>query len=167
MCHDHVAQPCYSLFRMLSLAVCIPAPRASQRCGEGDPKLTFSLPYINSAGPKGDNLYEWVSTIMGPPKSVYQVGEAAAVPSGAVSSIPPDHTINSIITLPISQILQGGVFFLDIVFPQEYPFKPPKVKPGLRHEMCVSTSLPPSPQPSPWLYLVPGYVPHAHLPLQH
>lgn len=56
-------------------------------------EITLDPPPNCSAGPKGDNLYEWLSTILGPAGSVYE----------------------------------SGIFYLDITFTSDYPFKPPKV----------------------------------------
>lgn len=56
-------------------------------------EITLDPPPNCSAGPKGDNIYEWLSTILGPPGSVYE----------------------------------SGIFYLDIHFSTDYPFKPPKV----------------------------------------
>jgi ubiquitin-conjugating enzyme E2 D/E len=61
-------------------------------------EISLDPPSNCSAGPKGDNLYEWTSTIMGP------VGTTHLTKGSPYSK---------------------GIFFLDITFPTNYPFKPP------------------------------------------
>ncbi|XP_028074737.1 constitutive photomorphogenesis protein 10-like isoform X4 [Camellia sinensis] len=54
--------------------------------------LNLNPPSYCFAGPKGDSLYHWVATLIGPSGTPYE----------------------------------DGIFFLDITFPSEYPFKPPE-----------------------------------------
>jgi ubiquitin-conjugating enzyme E2 D/E len=77
-------------------------------------EISLDPPCNCSAGPKGDNIYEWVSTIMGP-SGKRAIGAAGMLIYRAHSCGNPGSPYH------------GGIFFLEIHFPSDYPFKPPKV----------------------------------------
>uniref|UniRef100_A0A7N0T872 UBC core domain-containing protein n=1 Tax=Kalanchoe fedtschenkoi TaxID=63787 RepID=A0A7N0T872_KALFE len=70
-------------------------------------ELNMDPPVDSSASPKGDNLYHWIATIIGPPDMIMNT-----------CSFPKSHAETP---------YEDGIFFLDITFPCDYPFKPPKV----------------------------------------
>ena len=73
-----------------------------------------------SAGPKGDNLYHWVSTLIGPPGLDF-----LSLPHPCPSSL---SLSSSFFLFTAGSPYEGGVFFIDIEFPSDYPFKPPQVR---------------------------------------
>ncbi|KAI0912575.1 ubiquitin-conjugating enzyme E2-16 kDa [Ustulina deusta] len=76
-----------------------------------------------SAGPVGEDLFHWQATIMGPVSKPFYPSRrfvgADLVRSLTTLAAQPRDLGDS----PYS----GGVFFLAIHFPTDYPFKPPKV----------------------------------------
>jgi ubiquitin-conjugating enzyme E2 D/E len=73
--------------------------------------LSRDPPSSCSAGPVGDDMFKWQATMMGPVRLC----------------------VHNLIILPLILFMQanspyaGGVFFLSITFPADYPFKPPQV----------------------------------------
>ncbi|CAN0901435.1 Constitutive photomorphogenesis protein 10 [Linum grandiflorum] len=78
-----------------------------------------------SAGPKGDNLYHWISTIIGPSVS----SDIASCLDLLAQLSKCSNFTNYSLLWPIvaGTPYEGGIFFLDIIFPSDYPFKPPKM----------------------------------------
>lgn len=66
--------------------------------------------------------FHWQATIMGPVSivSLYRV------PFTVITNVIADTLC--LVLLQSDSPYQGGVFFLNIHFPSDYPFKPPKVK---------------------------------------
>jgi len=108
---------------------------AAKRIQKELAEISLEPPTNCSAGPKGDNLYEWVSTIMGPSGTHAHTLLPFRFFFAALKSL----KIHLSFSLSLSQKqfqkqrnitgspYNGGVFFLDIHYPTDYPFKPPKV----------------------------------------
>lgn len=119
---------------------------AAKRIQKELAEISLEPPTNCSAGPKGDNLYEWVSSIMGPsgalvtarlrpnppfpPTMRYLTTSRVSVAFVSSHLCKPDGFLSFYLpgALPAGSPYSGGVFFLDIHFPSEYPFKPPKVR---------------------------------------
>ncbi|GAB7352630.1 hypothetical protein MBLNU459_g3002t1 [Dothideomycetes sp. NU459] len=88
-----------------------------------------------SAGPIGDDLFHWQATIMGPVSRILKPSCPAELPRNGdtLSYTTPSSPVPTNVTDMAPSFLQGdspysgGVFFLAIHFPTDYPFKPPKV----------------------------------------
>jgi ubiquitin-conjugating enzyme E2 D/E len=76
-----------------------------------------------SAGPVGDDLFHWQATLMGVRCYFYILNSFPFVTkTNRFFSCPRAHV------QPSDSPYEGGIFFLAIQFPADYPFKPPKVK---------------------------------------
>ena len=67
--------------------------------------------YGCTAGPVGSSLFNWEASILGPVWRLFPLCSAHFVPHGPFAQ--PDSPY------------MGGLFFLTITFPLDYPFKPP------------------------------------------
>lgn len=97
-----------------------------------------------SAGPVGDDLFHWTATIMGPVR--YRLPVLRTLRSAVTFFDEFVGILSSLLIFPCVQEdspYAGGVFFLDIHFPADYPFKPPKVRACLFLLDFTTASAPP------------------------
>ena len=99
---------------------------ATKRINKELMDLSKDPPTSCSAGPVDEDLFHWTATLMGPVRAP----RARRAPLPLPSPTPRARPTSSRRPSPLSQKdspYESGIFFLDIHFPTDYPFKPPKV----------------------------------------
>ena len=125
MIHEHISQLPHIHHSIFYLFLFICLLNETCRIQKELADITLDPPANISAGPKGEsNIMEWNATVMGPQGTLLpQLVFYSVVPLSFSLSSTSGCDFNNNIGSPYA----GGVFYLDIVFSPEYPFKPPKV----------------------------------------
>ena len=100
---------------------------SSKRIQKELAEISLDPPCNCSAGPKGDNLHDWVSTLLGPTGLAVAYLHCWSLKCGFCWYLHALGCPLMHLTMIEGSPYGGGVFFLDIHFPPDYPFKPPKV----------------------------------------
>jgi ubiquitin-conjugating enzyme E2 E len=94
-------------------------------------EIAVNPPANCSAGPNGDNLFEWVAVLRGPESTPYFGGKQYQISRcrsiRRLSVIFSGSCLLSVTSFRTFCLL-AGVFFLAIEFPTDYPFRPPKIR---------------------------------------
>ena len=86
-----------------------------------------------SAGPVGEDLFHWQVRQAAPERPQPRSDGSPFLDTPRLPALParphtlPVASLQATIMGPSDSPFQGGVFFLNIHFPSDYPFKPPKV----------------------------------------
>ena len=86
-----------------------------------------------SAGPVGEDLFHWQVRQAAPERPQPRIDGSPFLHTPRLPALParphtlPVASLQATIMGPSDSPFQGGVFFLNIHFPSDYPFKPPKV----------------------------------------
>ena len=91
-------------------------------------EISLDPPSNCSAGPRRDNVYEWLCTIIGPSGGPHSFSLRLLNLSSCKERMGERCTLLVWCRNCAGSPYAGGVFFLDVVFPPDYPFKPPKVR---------------------------------------